>query len=521
MKINEKSLEILNIHNTYEIGQLIKFGKYYWYVLFIQNEKALILCANIIERRAYNDKKGVTTWKDCTLRQYLNTNFFDSFNPHDKNRIVEVRIINSKNPWDFGTIECCDTKDRIFLLSIDEIVNYFGDSKKLKNKDPKNKFHIDDVFNPNRIAKYKNNKNCRWWLRSPGKDNTYAANIDEDGYIRLYGDIVYNKKIGIRPALWIDLLKNYDSTKERKHIIYQKDQSNDNKDCKRNLPLTDLNGYGAYDFLTDKKFQDIIDKMEEIKPGNRSSSARRGLFIIKCKEKEILQEFIDNYWPFGKTKSGEKAIESYIQHYYKYTEIKQEPTKNNKANPTNTNSVKKPTSHQSPIKSTIDSRFIPVQQDEYHSKSLEIAQRCEKLVRNINKIRNIFDNSQKDLWLDIREPCKSESDFIKSITDLCILVKEKTRDRNPNFKPGTKNGPYYTDRFPDNSLIEQFKKDVEIIRNYHLHEADKDIKIKYIKIFNEFTKIDREPINKEEFQRFQDNILSKFESALKELFEML
>lgn len=155
--------------------------------------------------------------------------------------------------------------------------------------------------------------------------------------------------------------------------------------------------------------------------------------------------------------------------------------------------------------------------------SYKIAQRCEKLVMKINKIRIVFDKENaQDSWIFIREPIESEADFFMSINKLCIIVKEDTRDKNPNFKPGKRNGPYYYNRFPDNAKkIKLFIEDVEIIRNYVDHKENNESKSKYIKVCKKYTKIERVPIKIEEFQEFQINILSEFEVSLKELLNIL
>jgi len=155
--------------------------------------------------------------------------------------------------------------------------------------------------------------------------------------------------------------------------------------------------------------------------------------------------------------------------------------------------------------------------------SLVIAQRCEKLVKKINKIKIIFNKENTEEWLYIREPVKSEADFFMFRNKLCILVKEDTRYKNPDFKPGKRNGPYYYDRFPDNARrIKLFKEDVENIRNYEGHKKDnEEKKLKYIEVCKKYLDLKREPVEKEEFMKFQINILSEFEVSLEELLDIL
>ena len=112
------------------VGQRnVRFGKYNWRVLDIQNEKALLLTEDIIGFRLY----GGSTWEGCALREYLNGAFLQTLSSSEQSRIVSVANTNPDNPW-YGTSGGRNTTDKIFLLSIDEVVKYFGDSGQLRKK---------------------------------------------------------------------------------------------------------------------------------------------------------------------------------------------------------------------------------------------------------------------------------------------------------------------------------------------------------------------------------------------------
>jgi hypothetical protein len=174
------------------------------------------------------------------------------------------------------------------------------------------------------------------------------------------------------------------------------------------------------------------------------------------------------------------------------------------------------------ISNEIHNSYKPISEASLVS-SYEIAQRCEELIIDINKIRIIFNEKNTGkLWIHIRKPVESEDTFFRSINKLYILVKENTRDKNPNFKPDKKNGPYYYDRFPDNAeKIKHFKEDIEYIRHYETHKEDEESNFKYTEICKKYTSIKRKPIKIEEFQEFQINILSKFKVSLEELLNIL
>jgi len=186
-----------------KIGDIIPFGSYNWRVLDVQNNKALILTENIIEKREYHKEWEWITWETCTLRKYLNGDFLQKFTSEQRKRIEETLIINSNNPWS-GTKGGSDTKDKIFLLSIEEIVKYFGDSGQLKNKNLNNGYYINDQYNSNRITKF-GNEAVYWWLRSIGQMGIGAAFVYDSGAVHVSGRAVNHDDTGVRPALWLKL----------------------------------------------------------------------------------------------------------------------------------------------------------------------------------------------------------------------------------------------------------------------------------------------------------------------------
>lgn len=173
------------------IGDIINFGSYNneaisWRVLDKQYGKMLLISDKALFQKGYNDEKIYITWEDCTLRAYLNGEFYDScFNSAEQMKIATTHVINSKNP-NYGTSGGSDTDDKIFLLSIDEANQYFSSADALKAMDLKG----DTI---------------EWWLRSPGYETNCAAIVNINGEIDDYRYYVYYDKGGVRPALWVNL----------------------------------------------------------------------------------------------------------------------------------------------------------------------------------------------------------------------------------------------------------------------------------------------------------------------------
>ena len=210
----------------------IEFSGSNWLVLEVRGDRALILSEGIIDprqveedsaliaiesftdRQHYHQKWEDVTWEHSTLRQWLNEDYINSFSADDRTRITESRIINSDNPW-YGTPGGNDTTDRIFLLSIEEVVQYFGDSGILGSVSGYETWEIYDEYNSDRIAIDESGGECSWWLRSPGSYSGYAAIVEYNGSLYIngtqVGPIIFDdyridfSRCGIRPALWLKL----------------------------------------------------------------------------------------------------------------------------------------------------------------------------------------------------------------------------------------------------------------------------------------------------------------------------
>jgi hypothetical protein len=159
-------------------GDIIQFGDYDWRVLDVQDDRLLIVTEKVTEQRAYNNLSGGITWADCSLREYLNGGFYGSFSDEDKARILETNVKNKNNP-ERGTAGGNDTTDYIFLLSIDEVFQYFGNDAERK-------------------------AGTSYWLRSPGQFTYCAAYVSTSGSVSVLG-VTATLTDGIRPALWLSL----------------------------------------------------------------------------------------------------------------------------------------------------------------------------------------------------------------------------------------------------------------------------------------------------------------------------
>ena len=186
-----------------KIGELYPFSGHDWRVLDVQNGQILLISKDVTHVNIpYNKDFTPCAWNTCTLRNWLNSDFLASFSAQEQSRICLTAIENEANPW-FGKRVSLKTEDRIFLLSTSEVVKYFGDSGKLKNR---NEWWIDDQYNKERVANY-NGKPAWWWLRSFVNYSNVAAFVSAEGSIYHRGGSVCtaDSSGGVRPALWLNL----------------------------------------------------------------------------------------------------------------------------------------------------------------------------------------------------------------------------------------------------------------------------------------------------------------------------
>jgi len=140
--------------NTVTVGDIIPFGNYDWLVLDVQGHQALVITEQLIAMRAYNHTQTIVTWETSTIRTWLNDDFFGTFSAADQARVVLTTVVTNENPRHL-TFGGNDTQDYVFLLSIEEVVQYFGDSGQLAIRPNM----IYDQYNQARSAA------SWWWLR--------------------------------------------------------------------------------------------------------------------------------------------------------------------------------------------------------------------------------------------------------------------------------------------------------------------------------------------------------------------
>jgi len=181
------------------VGDTIVFGSYElddnatngkegieWLVLAKEDDTILVISRYGVDWQKYNGEETSTSWEKCTLRSWLNHDFFYSaFSEKEQTIILTTTVSADENP-EYNVNPGSDTQDKMFLLSILEADKYFN-----SNRERTCRFIAQDAW--------------FWWLRSPGETLDNAATVDRDGSINKEGAQVNIVNILVRPAMWIDL----------------------------------------------------------------------------------------------------------------------------------------------------------------------------------------------------------------------------------------------------------------------------------------------------------------------------
>lgn len=135
-----------------------------WNVLHVSGGHFLLMCTDIVDYRPFNDREDLTTWKRCSLRKWLNEDFFSAAFDREEQAMID------KVETDDGV------EDRIFLLSKEESEDFFG---MLEG------YACGEVY----------------WLRSEMRGNAYVVSRG--------GMIDHRRKdhsdTGVLPVMWVNL----------------------------------------------------------------------------------------------------------------------------------------------------------------------------------------------------------------------------------------------------------------------------------------------------------------------------
>ena len=175
-----------------------------WIVLERQEGRVLVLSKDAIEAQKFNASSEETYWENCSLRSWLNGRFPDNaFAKEDPSYVLSTTISNERYPIseegeerqiDELILETYETRDRLFLLSMEEVERYFP------NEEERIALASDSAIE-NGVAAGADNS-CSWWLRTPDPD-TLGTVLTVKGSDGTISRSMYEITNGVRPAMWI------------------------------------------------------------------------------------------------------------------------------------------------------------------------------------------------------------------------------------------------------------------------------------------------------------------------------
>ncbi len=212
-KISEKT-EILK---SVEVGDTVTFGTYEqddnisngkedieWLVLAKEENKIFVISDKALDCKLYDTSYTSVTWETCSLRAWLNNDFLNTaFDAAEKKMIMNTKVSADKNP-EYDTDPGNETTDKLFLLSISEVTEYFDDDESRKCV-PTAYAKARGAYTSNRNKMVSGEETCWWWLRSHGVDQDDAANVNSGGDVNEYGGSVRDRYKTVRPAMWITI----------------------------------------------------------------------------------------------------------------------------------------------------------------------------------------------------------------------------------------------------------------------------------------------------------------------------
>lgn len=177
-----------------------------WQVLDVKDNTALLFSTSILNAIMYDENS--TKYEDSMIRSWLNYYmFYDvAFSKEQKN-LIKVSLIENLALTDDDSDELTEsytTEDKVFILSLDEIMNteygfsnnFFSDEKRSRK--------VTDYAKANKADADDDNQCGDYWLRTPDEYEEYNMNcVTCSGHIIC--DYYIDYTIGVVPALRIKI----------------------------------------------------------------------------------------------------------------------------------------------------------------------------------------------------------------------------------------------------------------------------------------------------------------------------
>ena len=205
---NTKPEVSLKDRKSFEMGDKISFGRYfqgeddkkralYWYIIDLNNNQMTLLSKYAIRSLPYHSEKKNTTWETCSLREYLNDQFYNAaFNEKEQTAILNMPLEPALGDGK-SLIQSRRTRDKVFLLDADMVGNLPDEISRCYPT--KKAVAENSLFRARNLS---TEDYIYWWLRNPGKTNKTALVCGGYGITKQSVD---SDTVGVRPVIVLNL----------------------------------------------------------------------------------------------------------------------------------------------------------------------------------------------------------------------------------------------------------------------------------------------------------------------------
>lgn len=154
-----------------------------WRVLDRDDSSALLISENVLDARCWNDVYAEVRWEDCTLREWLQTDFLrDTFSAAELDLLLPVSADG----------------DPVTLPDTDDTYRYFAGDTDRQAK--------PTAYAVSRGVSVTRFGNSWWWLRDSAPSTLTRASVMRDGGAAYaHGTYVDHENGGVRPMIRVSL----------------------------------------------------------------------------------------------------------------------------------------------------------------------------------------------------------------------------------------------------------------------------------------------------------------------------
>lgn len=172
-----------------------------WIVLDVQGSKLFLLSEKALACLPFNKKSDGTAWAGCSLRMWLNNDFYNSAFSKDEKKGIKTTQVEDTREHTYYEVDTASRfsgtcEDKVFLLS------YLEARELLSQQDAYCEMTavVSKHKNRPKVEKSNGRSSCIWWLRT----SAYKKNAMTIMFGSFSTAYEHHPQVCVRPALWAD-----------------------------------------------------------------------------------------------------------------------------------------------------------------------------------------------------------------------------------------------------------------------------------------------------------------------------